>query len=111
MAVVNTLVCLSCPIFYLISQVLVAGLKFFLGKDETENQDSDSDSEVSVVIKSSQSKLCHPADLRLHQCIHFCAAEFSVLFPPVVDPPHKNVYFFATWSQLTAGYLHYLFTA
>ncbi|XP_027311833.1 protein SDA1 homolog [Anas platyrhynchos] len=31
--------------FSKVTKVLVAGLKFFLGKDETENQDSDSDSE------------------------------------------------------------------
>lgn len=29
-------------------QILVAGLKFFLGKDEDEKRDSDSESEVSA---------------------------------------------------------------
>uniref|UniRef100_A0A8C9EQM8 Protein SDA1 n=1 Tax=Pavo cristatus TaxID=9049 RepID=A0A8C9EQM8_PAVCR len=47
-----------------LNRVLVAGLKFFLGKDEDENQESDSDSEVikfSQVFKFCQS--CHPADI------------------------------------------------
>lgn len=30
------------------AQILVAGLKFFLGKDEDEKNDSDSDSEAST---------------------------------------------------------------
>lgn len=68
MARVNAPVYLLCSIStYFIFQVLVAGLKFFLGKDEDENQESDSDSEVGVVIKFSQvfksCKSCHPADV------------------------------------------------
>lgn len=77
MALVNTIVYQLCSTsVYFIFQVLVAGLKFFLGKDEDENQESDSDSEVGVVIKFSQVlKLCksyHSAD------IHYTNASSSV---------------------------------
>lgn len=44
-----------CPVLHKLNfafQVLVASLKFFLGRDEDEKRDSDSESEVGVVIKS-----------------------------------------------------------
>lgn len=40
---------LAQTILWLVVQILVAGLKFFLGKDEDEKQNSDSESEASVL--------------------------------------------------------------
>lgn len=44
---------LICLLLHFTFQVLVASLKFFLGKDEDEKQDSESESEVGVVTEYS----------------------------------------------------------
>ncbi|NXD15356.1 SDA1 protein, partial [Nothocercus nigrocapillus] len=44
--------------FSKVTKVLVASLKFFLGRDEDENPDSDSESEVGFVVKSFVLSTC-----------------------------------------------------